>query len=60
MGLYNFKKQFEPLILDWSKRHTIRGERKNIDVPGRAMHLFVGLRHPGARFLGQPAHADPG
>lgn len=51
MGSYNFKYQFEPFILDWSKRHTIRGERKHPDRPGRVMHLFTGLRHPGARSL---------
>jgi hypothetical protein len=54
MGLYNFKPQFEPFILDWTKRHTIRGERQHADCPGKPMHLFVGLRHPGARCLMRP------
>jgi hypothetical protein len=54
MGIYNFKPQFEPYILDWSKRHTIRGERQHPDRPGSVMHLFVGLRHQGARNLMRP------
>ena len=51
MGLYNFKAQFVPFILDGSKTHTIRAERKHGDVPGRTMHLYTGLRHKGARLL---------
>lgn len=51
MGLYNFKPQFVPFVEEWSKRHTIRGERKHHDTPGNVMHLFTGLRHPGARCL---------
>ncbi len=51
MGLYNFKKQFEAPILAGTKRHTIREERKRPDKPGATMHLYVGLRHAGARLL---------
>jgi len=51
MGLYNFKIEFRPFIKDWSKRHTIRGERERPDMPGKVMHLFTGLRHPGAECL---------
>ena len=51
MGLYNFKPQFVPFILDGTKTHTIRGERKHIDMPGRTMHLYTGLRHKGAQLL---------
>jgi hypothetical protein len=51
MGLYNFQYQFEPFILNWSKRHTIRSERVHSDLPGNVMHLYVGLRRPGARCL---------
>lgn len=54
MGLYNFRPQFEPFIRNWSKRHTIRGERAHPDRPGNAMHNYVGLRHPGARCLMRP------
>lgn len=51
MGLYNFKAQFEAPILAGTKRHTIRALRKHPDKPGSIMHLYVGLRHPGARLL---------
>jgi hypothetical protein len=47
MGLYNFKPQFVPFILDGSKTHTIRAERKHVDVPGNIMHLYTGLRRRG-------------
>ena len=49
MGLYNFKPEFEPLIIDGTKRYTIRGRRVVEDVPGNLMHLFVYLRTPRAR-----------
>lgn len=51
MGLYNFKPRFEEPILSGRKRHTIRAERKYPDKPGDTMHLYIGLRHPGARLL---------
>lgn len=44
MGLYNFKPQFAPWILDGSKRHTIRPERRNPDKPGNTVYLYTGLR----------------
>lgn len=51
MGLYNFKRCFVPLILDGTKRHTIRAPRRHPDRPGAVMHLYTGLRRPGARLL---------
>lgn len=51
MGLYNFQKQFVFHILNGSKQHTIRGERKHADKPGDMMHLYTGLRQKGARLL---------
>jgi hypothetical protein len=51
MGLYNFKPQFVPYILDGTKTHTIRAERRHNDAPGKMMHLYTGLRRPGARLL---------
>lgn len=54
MGIYNFMPRFVPMIEDWSKRHTIRGERAHPDTPGNAMHNYTGLRHPGARCLMRP------
>ena len=49
MGLYNFKPEFEPLILDGTKQYTIRGRRRVEDVRGNLMHLYVYLRTPRAR-----------
>jgi len=51
MGLYNFQPRFVPFILDHSKTHTIRSDRVHRDNAGNIMHLFTGLRHPGARCL---------
>jgi hypothetical protein len=53
MGLYNFKKQFEPFILEGSKTHTIRATRKHPDKPGNTLYLYTGLRHKGAKLLFQ-------
>lgn len=51
MGLYNFKPQFVPFLLDGSKTHTIRATRKHPDKPGDTLHLYTGLRRKGARLL---------
>lgn len=51
MGLYNFRSRFVPLILNGSKTHTIRGDRKRADKPGNTMHLYTGLRQKGAQLL---------
>lgn len=51
MGLYGFKPQFVPRILDGSKTHTIRAPRKIQDKPGKTMHLYTGLRQKGAKLL---------
>jgi hypothetical protein len=51
MGLYNFKTQFIPYVLDGTKKHTIRASRKMMDRPGDVMHLYTGLRQKGARLL---------
>lgn len=51
MGLYNFKKQFVPYVLDGSKTHTIRGARRYPDSPGDTCHLFTGLRTKEAWLL---------
>jgi hypothetical protein len=54
MGLYNFKKQFVPHILEGEKRQTIRADRARIDKVGDTMHLYTGLRQKGAQLLGRP------
>lgn len=51
MGLYGFKKQFVPCVLDGSKTHTIRAERRLQDKPGNTMHLFYALRTKQCEFL---------
>lgn len=51
MGLYNFKPQFAPWILDGSKKHTIRPVRRNPDRPGNKVHLYTGLRTRARRRL---------
>lgn len=59
MGLYNFQKRFIEYIQlglkqpdhPHSKLHTIRARRKREDKPGDTMHLYEGLRHPGARLI---------
>ena len=49
MGLYNFKPQFVPFILNGTKAHTIRAIRKDglVDEPGDTMFLYTGLRQRG-------------
>lgn len=51
MGLYNFQKRFVPMIEAGTKTHTIRATRRHADRPGRTLHLYTGLRQPGARLL---------
>lgn len=51
MGLYNCDERFVPAILEGRKRHTIRGIRKYPQKLNALMHLYTGLRHPGARLL---------
>lgn len=51
MGLYNFKAQFVPFILDGRKTHTIRAIRKHPQKVGGMMHLYTGLRQRGAKLL---------
>jgi hypothetical protein len=53
VGLYNFQARFIEPILSKHKRQTIRAARKRPDQPGDTMHLYVGLRRPGARLLGR-------
>jgi 5-keto 4-deoxyuronate isomerase len=51
MGLYNFKPQFVPFILDGRKTHTIRAARIHRQKLGGIMHLYTGLRQRGAKLL---------
>ena len=51
--ILGFSKQFVPYVLDGTKRHTIRGERKDgkRPQPGEMLHLWTGLRQKGAAFV---------
>lgn len=51
--LLGFKKQFVPYILDGSKTHTIRAERKLRPKVGEICHCYTGLRQKGAKLLGR-------
>ena len=51
MGLYNFQPRFVSPILAGEKTHTIRAYRQHADKVGNTMHLYTGLRHPGAQLL---------
>lgn len=44
MPALNFQKQFAPMILDLSKPHTIRPERKHPIKVGDVLMLYTGLR----------------
>lgn len=49
----NFQRRFVEFIRDGTKAHTIRGERKDgrRPEPGDMLHLWTGLRQPGAEFV---------
>jgi hypothetical protein len=50
MGLYNFQERFVLPIQNGTKTQTIRAPRNmKEDVPGNTMHLWHGLRQPGAK-----------
>jgi hypothetical protein len=51
--LLGFKTRFAPMILDGSKRHTIRAKRKIAPKPGEICHCYTGLRQKGAKLLGR-------
>ena len=52
MGLYGFKQQFAPFVLNGSKRHTIRAPRRYEDKPGVSTFFgYIGLRQKGATKL---------
>lgn len=51
MGIYNFQSRFVPMIMSGRKTHTIRARRVHVDKPGNMLHLYCGLRQPGATLL---------
>jgi hypothetical protein len=44
MPAYSFKERFVPMILDGSKRQTIRNKRKAQAKPGSTLYLYFGMR----------------
>lgn len=53
--LIGFKRQFAPFVIDGSKRHTIRAERKDDKVPwiGEPLHLYADPRQKTMELLGR-------
>lgn len=51
MPAYSFKERFVPLILDGSKRQTIRKKRKGQAKPGSMLYLYFGMRTKWCRKL---------
>lgn len=52
MPAYSFKERFVPLILDDTKKQTIRQKRKKGQVkPGDTLYLYFGLRTKWAKKL---------
>jgi hypothetical protein len=49
MVAYSFKTYFAPQILDFSKRHTIRGHRRRHAHVGEPVQLFTGMRTRACR-----------
>ena len=44
MALYNFKRQFVPMVLSGEKTHTIRATRARATKVGETLYLYTGLR----------------
>lgn len=44
MVAYSFKAYFAPQIIDFSKRHTIRGDRRRHAHVGEPVQLYTGMR----------------
>ena len=51
MALIGFKKRFAEAVSCGSKRQTVRAMRKHPIRQGETLHLYTGLRQPGARLL---------
>lgn len=53
MPAYSFKKRFVPMVLDGSKRHTIRADRQDGMVPkiGEWLSLYFAMRTKQCQFL---------
>ena len=51
MALYNFKRQFVPMVLSGEKTHTIRATRARATKVGETLYLYTGLRQKGTQKL---------
>lgn len=58
MPAYSFKERFVPLILDGSKRQTIRKKRKGQAKPGSTLYLYFGMRTKWCRKLKETPCVD--
>lgn len=50
--LLGFKKQFRPMLVDGSKRHTLRGSAGTLKVGG-ICHCYIGLRTQDCELVGR-------
>jgi hypothetical protein len=50
--LLGFKKQFRPMLVDGSKRHTLRGSAGTLQVGG-ICHCYIGLRTKDCELVGR-------
>jgi len=53
MTAYSFKPEFRALILDGTKRQTIRADRKRHARPGEQVQLYTGMRTRQCRLIGR-------
>ena len=51
MPAYSFNKRFVPMVLDGTKRQTIRARRKNPAKVGSTLYLYSGLRTSNCKKL---------
>jgi len=58
MPAYSFKERFVPMILDKTKRQTIRKKRKGQAKPGSTLYLYFGLRTKWCKKLGEEICTD--
>lgn len=58
MPAYSFQKRFVPMVLDRTKRQTIRAKRKYQVKVGDTLYLYQGLRTKSCKKLSQEVCTD--
>lgn len=53
MPAYSYKERFVPLILEGSKKHTIRARRKHVPKAGQMAYNYFGMRTKFCRKLNE-------